>query len=894
MPLRIVVAAPEFDPERHAVMDARAELVRLINRFARAMKDHKDAAEEIVKRIRDDVKRGADEQRTEAEVDLDLTSLTELAEKIHEAAAELLPQVQETARKMPAGVDALELDLVGELIASILHGDVSHTHHAVLAYRQETDLKKRRTMVGHLKTSFDRTEGAARSLVNYYGTFVSQSVFSGLAADMDGIQQQQKLVAESPTQTFERLKRQETVVLNQLDEVGRFAKRYRYAVPDYLQRHMDQLIDWSNRWTLSLETAMESEDKLSELQRHVQNLHREIRDRQRYDVIDGGLAGRLTQSRRDLDNWTPSIAQPIGQLSTAAHEEYRRLIRAADADDSGEAETAQAEAAVFNDQIAVKHVPSLDQLRERRTLTQCRVDADNQFAADAGMTHRAITHLMTQYGQGDPKELYVPNAFSEIGPAWQILEAGHDLQDVRGLLDNLLQLERWKSREVSGRTDHPRQWDAVNGRFEQAIKRLRSARIPDDVRQKIESVRWTPAYRDASSRITERRWKRDRSVSAASDLREIKDDFDEAREMLLPVMAEARATIAKYVPTISEMAEQIAQQVRELEEETTDAADAIEQAAAEEDPQAEQQAEDQLAQLEADQERINEQLDDLFEALVEDANQQNLLDEEERERARDVDDSIAMIKEPAKQMNRELQEAQDAPAAEQQAEELAEAAEEQEKTAQALEQVAQHFENLESGENVAETREQLREFERETGIARQMEQQYEEVNSQPLEHMQTSADQSLLEQLEEELQQNPAMQQALSEIAEQTVEDARDALEEAAETDRELQQANERSDTDFQQQKRELAEDLRELGQEASQLARQMVEQARSAAQQAKAPEAQKAFEEARNELNEAAQTANNSNENMLLEDLADKRPRSSGSHQKSTGTIAAGQAGSG
>ena len=206
-------------------------------------------------------------------------------------------------------------------------------------------------------------------------------------------------------------------------------------------------------------------------------------------------------------------------------------------------------------------------------------------------------------------------------------------------------------------------------------------------------------------------------IGASSDLIELRDRMVDANVKLDAVMAEARAIIAKHAPTISQMAEQIAANVRQLEQETTQLADSVEQSqnAHEEsqknalnaaDPASESPSEPkpQMADLQQHQEGINQQLDDLFDALVEDANSQDLLDSEQRERARDADDSIAMVQEPAQQMNKALQEADDTTAPAQKAKELSKAAEQQEKTAKALDVIAQHFELLDQQLDVADTR----------------------------------------------------------------------------------------------------------------------------------------------------------------------------------------------
>jgi hypothetical protein len=173
-----------------------------------------------------------------------------------------------------------------------------------------------------------------------------------------------------------------------------------------------------------------------------------------------------------------------------------------------------------------------------------------------------------------------------------------------------------------------------------------------------------------------------------------------------------------------------------------------------------------------------------------------MLEESQRERARDADDSIAMIQDPATKMNEAMEKAQEQAAPEQQAKELAQAAEQQEKAAKALELVAEHFDQLDKGLDVADTRAELREAEKELGIVELLDKQYD--TSEELVEMAEKETATLISELEEELKTNPAMQKALSEISKTALEDARNALEYAAEDDKLLQRANEQADQEFQ------------------------------------------------------------------------------------------------
>ncbi len=547
-------------------------------------------------------------------------------------------------------------------------------------------------------------------------------------------------------------------------------------------------------------------------------------------------------------------------MARAVQQETRLTTQANASQDSSKSGKLQDEARRYAAEVSLKHRPSFGQFRIRRELTQGRRDSDAQYAADTGLTHRAVQSLLNQHREAASADSQIPDHLLEVAPAYRTLEAGHNLIIARDTLNLLLTMERWGARSIDAPIDHPRQWDVVQQVLELASQRMREAGIDGKLVGGLDEIRWSTAVRDANRKITERRWKRDLMVSAGHELVEIRDQLAVVVNDLQPAMAEARAIIAKYAPSIPEIARQTAAQIRDLEESTTDVADLAEL------PD-EAETERQMTELEQRQQAVNQQIEDLFEALVEDANAQNVLDDQQRERARDADDSMALVREPATRMNRAMQQAQQADAGQQQARELAQAAEHQEKTAQALERVAEHFERLDQGLEVAESRAELRQMERDQGIAGQMDQKFQPAEQ--LAQMANQETQQLLDELEAELQRNPAMQQALSEIARNALQDAKNTLEFSAQEDLNLQRANERADERFQAKKRQLAEDLREMAGQASELSNALVAQANQAAGLGKTPEAQQQFSQSQQKLAEAASEAGAARDDQLLSDLA-------------------------
>ena len=235
-------------------------------------------------------------------------------------------------------------------------------------------------------------------------------------------------------------------------------------------------------------------------------------------------------------------------------------------------------------------------------------------------------------------------------------------------------------------------------------------------------------------------------------------DITQALRLLAPEANEARNTIEQHTPSIADLARELAEKTRKLEEETkADAKDAE----ATEDPETKRA---DIQELQDKQEALMQELSDLTNALRQDANTQDVLSEEGRERARDADDSIAMVKKPADEAEQNIEQASLAQRTDDQVRELEETAQSQEQLAQALEQVAEHYENLDKNpEAVAETRQELRAAEEELGIAQQLEEQFSQVER--LAELANLDPEELLAALENELDENRVMQKELSDIA---------------------------------------------------------------------------------------------------------------------------------
>src|SRR4030095_4248287 len=149
-------------------------------------------------------------------------------------------------------------------------------------------------------------------------------------------------------------------------------------------------------------------------------------------------------------------------------------------------------------------------------------------------------------------------------------------------------------------------------------------------------------------------------------------EVKKAIELLRPHAEAARQEIARLTPKLSEYAQALAKETEKLKAETRKQEEAAKDKAPE---QVKADAEKALAE----QKELSQKVESLKDLLRADANQQNIMQEEQRERARDVDDALAMLKEPPPNAENALKDAAQAETKSSQEQALAQAAEQEHK-----------------------------------------------------------------------------------------------------------------------------------------------------------------------------------------------------------------------
>ena len=879
--LRVLIAGEDFDPARHAAAARKLALVDDYAAFASALEEQQERAFAALERLKEGSGEAA---RTE-----EFALLDDLIARRRDAAAALANATRAALPEQPAGADALDLDLLAQFASKI-----GLTPAAPLARDDAMDQVR-----DAARRDFERAAKEAAEAERFLRKLAAHNYLAAIAADLDAVHRQQERTADLSDPSRARLARQEAVVVGRLEAVEQFARAHRDRLTDEVRREADKFLEGSGELRIKLEEAAAeadrtaalaaapdaddpgSEDKTQqaadEALRRFREAARAARDelawRRRPNRLHGSVANDLKNAWRDLRNRTDDLAEGLKEAASRAgrSEELRSKLDAAE--DSATADRLRGELAGIAADPRGFVAPSIGRLRVTRVVQKARADADTVFAADAGLAARALSAVVgSQHGEpgAEPPGGVAPSAaLGEIGPALRTLEAGHELTAARRLAETLRERERWNAQTPAGRFDHPRQWDAFSSQLEYALDRLKRADAVGEDRQiehAINRVRWSPAAQRAQPLIADRRWKTAGPVAADAELAEVAAGLRGVEADLAPTLAAARAVLERYAPTIPELARAAAEAARQREAAAEAVAAEIAGARTEAEGD-ESDSREAVRELAREQAAAQQSLDELVEALADDADRQDLADESERNRARDADAAVAAVRAPADAAERALADAARADDPEDRVEPLTDAAERQADTAEALDLVAEHFDRLDAGEDATETRDALREAAAEAGAAAALEERF--APSEALAEAAAGDPSGLLERLEAELAANPAMREALSEIASDAAADAENALADAAAEERDIQNDLDRSDPVLKQRKEEVAEDLRALAKAAERLNGRAAETAEKAADRGKADAAEDSLGEARAALKEAAEATRGATADAPLPELA-------------------------
>ena len=659
---------------------------------------------------------------------------------------------------------------------------------------------------------------------------LSASLYSDVSMLRDSVN---RLVVDFPRQ---RLPRYLTLVAGQLAEVDRLISQYDSLLSPQHAQHLsgDAWIRWSQRWNLQIETLLEDQARRDQVYAVLKLLRDEVNDKPQHVVYSA--------THDTVLRWGRDLRKEIGYLSDLT----RRLFDAGREWQAAQKATERdrnAEDAIKN-HLAVQWGELKWQTERNRLmvraagqekLNRAKSKVDLKYAADQNLFVRAIKNV-TENGYQDYEDEPADRVLNSISAAISTLQAASDIAAAR---------EDWLAiREGENQNDtaplrkiyHPIWFKLQDTRIELGVRYLRQSQVDwETVLRPIDETRHNDDHTQANNRIDPRRWNQDRFVSAGKSLESLARDLQVGLAGLAEKQEQARDVLRRYVLTLSEQAREAAEKAEQAKQETDQRPDASEESAEEVQPQ---------------QDEAIEKATETIGALIDQANTTDIIDDQQREIARDADAAAELIAEAVQNTKDALKEAEAAQSDQQRDEALESAEQKLGELSERLEQTADHFEKIENGEDIAESRERLRQAEAQLKAAEELEQRYDSASE-----MADAAKQDpreLLRQLEEELQQNEPMQNALSEIAKKTVGEVAENLKQAAKDEDALQRRLESDDDAFAEQKRQKQMMLDEFVGRAKALRDRTLSTASKAAGWGNDPKTHESIEETRQKLNDS------------------------------------------
>lgn len=845
MPLELLVSTTTVDPERQPATEQRIELASQLRKFSEQVQPQ-------LKRIRELHEQFNQSQSDSNRAEFQRAAL-DLSEQARAKAKELREKTTEVLKVPQDSVSLAELERTGQVLARI----ESEMGQSLAAAAEELDAELTRPEAqrqAEMRDRGNRLRSATEQLVDSAGVldrrfreFTAHDVLAEIARGMGVVKDfQQQLAARADELSPAQLRRQQAVVARQLRELEQVMVDRSPLLREGAAYGMRSTIEWAGQMAERIERAAADRDDNPNFKEFTKQVFNEVKQHQSIMSVDAGLAGEINNGRKELDARSQNAAETLSHLAKATDQAVTALAKAEDA-------------SPIVDELRAKFETGIDHLQHRKELQQARGDSDAPYVSDLGNAIRA-TKLMLEDPDADPAAM-APQ-LKTTAAALKRLEAIHNVGEAAQYLNNLQETERWLASSADARIESPRAWDALQQRLEQAARAVRESGIDPKLASELDSLRWSQAAAAAGQKIVARRWSPEAGASAETELSELHEQFEAIDAKLAEVAKAARAELSGIAPTVPELARRAAEKTERLQQQTSELSKA---AAADEVPD----LKSRLDQLSNEQQATTDPINDLRDALTEMASVQDLLQDEQREVARDADTSQQIIDKANEQIAQSLAPAAAADSPTAAADPLAKAATTQGEATEALEQIADHFEKLQAGNlpegELADSRQALKELASQLDMS-EMDEWYKTAES--LSKLAGGDPEQVLKRLEDELNRNVRMREELSDISKQAVDESVESLKFSAEQERSLQSQIEASDPAFAVRKTLLQNDIQAANERMSQWMQHLSSQANSIAGRAGAREEQKQIGQLQEKLQQAMSDASTARDTLPLEQL--------------------------
>ncbi|TWU51904.1 hypothetical protein [Rubripirellula reticaptiva] len=831
--IELLVADEQFDRDRHQRLDKLANLATLVDEWT-------NRATKLSENLRVAFDSFDPENVRAVQTELDeLTGTTDpLMTRIQQQISDTtnLPNAR-TIELVGRGIQNLDLSLRHVFASGLFAADEQHP-----AWKEERE-KELRSASGKSKSIAAQASRLNQLMRSHFGTDFTIAI----ASDVSSLNRSLRplIRAENTDGTkmpFERFGRYLTVIMGRMKEIDRLVERHKLTMPESTLRHFqNQWSRWSESWQIRFEDITQEMRPEGQLRILVESFGNEVMNKYSHGMNDDRLSPNIQSMVRDIQKEIGAIGEAIEKMEQAGQGATRARDRVASEKDSQKA--AQfARDANWNDH-EFDSTRSEWNIRVQREVKLHRSlpSVDLQYAADLNLIDRAIKNV-TENGFVDYRDEPASEVHRALASAFNVIEAVHEvemgLREVRSLAES----ERKLVADATAKWGHAMWLEQYAAAMEWPVRLLQKLKLDWKLIEPIDRSRHNEDFSTARDRMSKRRWSSDDMIAAGTPLHALAQKLAAAIATLQPNVAEARATISKYVLTLPEQANKAAKMVekvkKQVDERSDDSAPTAEELAAQQTP----------AMTEVTQ---------TLEALVDFANTADLNSAENRELARDADAAVAQIQDAKQRSEDAMAEAKDA-VAEDDAERkksLQEAATAMEELATSLRQTAEHFEKAASGEDVSQSRDELRKAEQELKIADELERRFNQAKT--IADAAQSRPEELLKRLEQELKRNQPMQQELSDIAKQAVDQAKKSLEQSARDEAGMNQTLQRSDDAFQETKTRVTKQLADVARRTGMVNDALLNTGKRASESAATPMLKESVETVRQQLKDAVDQTN-------------------------------------
>ena len=876
-PLHFVVGGIGFGKDRHAVLEKQAALIPLLEKLKIALNTDQ---EELLKTI-DQFRVNDSSQREPTDNEPALQRISEWVESASSIANDVQIAIQTLLPQVEWYMNQNELELVARSVSRIqkerLNSIRFDCNQKLYAERKRWQEKLPEWVDSIDKETCDRLtkqlKAAGRDaerLFEIYRSLFSLELQTALTKDMTYLWGHQQKQSMSPSnRDMPSLVRSQRVADRYWQLTNELAIRMAPFVRPEFAKRIPEWQDWMGNSRQEIRDLCLQNDDANSRTLLIDRIRRDAKELEGQRWIynyDGSLLWSTNELRSELLLQSGSLASQFDAL-LKTHARRKHLQR--------NQNLSSLELAVQNRYLirnAEAITDSIAQLTDRRDVHTLRKQQDPKFGADMGLAWRAWNAVLVLWKTetaGDVDRL--ANDLKVIYGAYRTLEAAHEVAEAKLALTLLQSSERYDFQSLNGQLQHYRQWESVSSRLDIAQQWMRAANFPADISDRYNAIRQSKPFVSAQSKLASRRDPQNKNLlSAAQEVDSLLGMWNEQDRLALPVIEEARRLLSQFAPSIVDLANRAADSTRQLQQQTT----------AWEKPEATAKSNESNEQIREQQNRVLEQVKILEDALIEQAGQQNLLQQSQRELARDSDRALSLLEDVTKKMNESLADAfeanQEPPSDISQPKNANgdsnrenarnQAKSDQQKAIEAFESIARHFDN----QTPTSPQDQVSQPETSSAsLADQLatldpshERKTEEYQrAEALERQLRESPEETLKQLEAELRKSPLMQDELSAISKTQASNAAAELKRAADTEQDLRLRIENDDAELFEAKKSKSDRLNSLAVLAERTAAKILERAAQMSQRANLDENKTTIQSSHQLLRNAIDDARQLNE---------------------------------